>query len=220
MGEKFISLNSDIYKYVDQHRTRDSLDRVLDALREETTNLGDISAMQISAEQGGFFSLLVAAIGAKNVIEIGTFTGYSALCIARGLPEGGKLLCLDQSEEWTNIARRYWRQSGLESKIELRIGDAKSTLRTLPETEQFDFAFVDADKTGYDEYFELLLPRLKKNALVIFDNMLSGGRVVTEAAENENVRALDALNKKLARDARVESVLLPVADGLNICRKK
>jgi caffeoyl-CoA O-methyltransferase len=220
MNEKFITLNSQIYNYVIAHRTRDGLDEVLDALRKETEALGEIAVMQISREQGSFFSLIVAAISARNAIEIGTFTGYSALCIARGLGGDGKLLCLDQSEEWTGIARKYWQRAEMQSKIELRIGDAKSTLRALGEEAQFDFAFVDADKTGYDEYFELLVPRLRQNALIVFDNMLSGGRVADETLENENVRALDALNKKLASDARVESVLLPFADGLNVCRKK
>jgi caffeoyl-CoA O-methyltransferase len=220
MNEKFIAMNSQIYNYVARHRSRDELDVLLEELAAETAALGEISSMQISAEQGAFFSLLVAAIGARNAIEIGTFTGYSSLCTARGLPEGGKLLCLDQSDEWTGIARRYWQRAGLDSKIELRLGDAKSTLAALPEAEQFDFAFVDADKTGYDTYYELLLPRLKSNALLIFDNMVSKGGLVDETSKNENVRAIDALNKKLASDARVESVLLPVADGLNICRKK
>ena len=162
----------------------------------------------------------MAAVGAQNAIEIGTFTGYSAMCIAEGLPADGKLLCLDQSDEWTRVGRKFWEQSGLDSKIELRIGDAGSTLAAMPESEQFDFAFVDADKVGYDAYYELLLPRLKPNALIVFDNMLSGGRLASGVLASDNERALDALNKKLAIDARVESVLLPVADGLNVCRKK
>jgi caffeoyl-CoA O-methyltransferase len=220
MNEKFIALNSEIYNYVARHRSRSELDALLDELAEKTAAMGEISGMQISCEQGAFFSILVAALGARNAIEIGTFTGYSSLCIARGLPADGKLLCLDQSVEWTSIAREYWRRAGLDSKIELRIGDGKSTLAALPEAEQFDFAFVDADKTGYDAYYEMLLPRLKTNALIIFDNMLSHGRVVDENSENESVRAINALNEKLAGDARVESVLLPVADGLNVCRKR
>jgi len=217
---KYIPLTDEIYTYSTAHRTRDALDGVLDALRTETEALGDISVMQISPEQGRFFSLLVAAVGAQNAIEIGTFTGYSAMCIAAGLPENGKILCLDQSDEWTRVGRKYWEQSGLDSKIELRLGDAKKTLAQTPESEQFDFAFVDAEKTGYDAYYELLLPRLKPNALIVFDNMLSGGRLASGVLESDNERALDALNKKLAKDARVESVLLPLADGLNVCRKK
>lgn len=217
---KYIPLTDEIYTYSTSHRTRDSLDAILDGLRAETEALGSISGMQISPEQGRFFSILVAAVGAKNAIEIGTFTGYSAMCIAAGLPADGKLLCLDQSDEWTNVGRKYWQQSGLESKIELRLGDARSTLATTPESEQFDFAFVDADKTGYDAYYELLLPRLKPNALIVFDNMLSGGRLASGVLASDSEKALDALNKKLTNDARVESVLLPLADGLNICRKK
>lgn len=220
MLEKFIQMDEKVYDYVMRHRTRDELDETLDALREETQNLGGISIMQISPEQGRFFSILVAAANAQNAIEIGTFTGYSSLCIARGLPANGKLLCLDASEEWTNIARKYWARAGLESKIELQIGDAKSTLAALPENGQFDFAFLDADKTGYDAYYEMLLPRLKPNALIIFDNMLRGGKLANKVLEGADELALDALNKKLAGDARVESVLLLLADGLNVCRKR
>ena len=216
---KYIPLNDEICKYVIAHRSIGQFPELLKNLQQETEALGEISEMQIAPEQGSFFSLLVTAMGAKNAIEIGTFTGYSSLCIAAALPADGKLLCLDCSEEWTKIARRYWTQAGVESKIELRIGDAGSTLAALPETPTFDFAFVDADKTSYDNYYELLLPRLKTNALIIFDNMLSDGRVAAENIESENARALDAMNKKLASDTRVESVLLPIADGLNICRK-
>ena len=203
---KYIPLTDEIYTYSTAHRTHDSLDGVLDALRGETEALGEISVM--------------AAVGAHNAIEIGTFTGYSAMCIAAGLPADGKLLCLDQSDEWTRVGRKYWAQSGLNSKIELRLGDAKSTLAATPESEQFDFAFVDAEKTGYDAYYELLLPRLKPNALIVFDNMLSGGRLASGVLESDNEKALDTLNKKLAKDERVESVLLALADGLNVCRKK
>ena len=216
---KYIPLTDEIYSYTIQHRSADKFSGTLQALRAQTEALGDISQMQIAPEQGSFFSLLVAAIGAKSAIEIGTFTGYSSLCIAAGLPDDGKLLCLDSSEEWTQIARKYWKQAGLESKIELRVGNAGSTLAQMPTAPSFDFAFVDADKTGYDTYYELLLPRLQTNALIIFDNMLSGGRVASGVLESDNARALDAMNKKLAGDARVQSVLLPLADGLNICRK-
>ncbi len=217
---KYIAINDEIHLYTSAHRSANPHAYLLRELQEETAALGSIAGMQISPEQGSFFTLLVAAIGAKNAIEIGTFTGYSALSIAAGLPEDGKLLCLDQSDEWTKIARKYWQRSGLESKIELQVGDAKTTLAELPADEQFDFAFVDADKTGYDTYYELLLPRLKPNALIVFDNMLSGGRLASGNFNTENERALDAMNKKLANDERVESVLLPLADGLNVCRKK
>lgn len=217
---KYIAINDEIHLYTTAHRSPSQHDDLLRELQEETLALGSISGMQISPEQGSFFTLLVAAIGAKNAIEIGTFTGYSSLSIAAGLPEDGHLLCLDQSDEWTQIARKYWQRSGLDSKIELQVGDAKATLAALPEREQFDFAFVDADKTGYDTYYELLLPRLKTNALIVFDNMLSGGRLASGNFNTENERALHAVNEKLASDERVESVLLPLADGLNVCRKK
>lgn len=217
---KYIAINDEIHHYTTAHRSPSPHDELLSALKEETAALGSISGMQISPEQGSFFTLLVAAIGAKNALEIGTFTGYSSLSIAAGLPEDGKLLCLDQSDEWTQVARKYWQRSGLDGKIELQVGDAKATLAALPEAGQFDFAFVDADKTGYDTYYELLLPRLKTNALIVFDNMLSGGRLASGNFNTENERALDAMNKKLASDERVESVLLPLADGLNVCRKK
>jgi len=215
MNNKFIALTQPIYDYVLQTRSAD--DAILEKLREETNTLGDISEMQIAPEQGTLMSVLAGGCGAKTAIEVGTFTGYSAICVARALPEEGRLICFDQSEEWTKIARRYWERAGLQDKIELRLGDARETLAAL-ETE-IDFAFVDADKTGYDAYYELILPRLRKNGLILFDNTLRGGRIATDELENENDRALHALNEKLADDARVQTVLLAVADGLTICRK-
>ena len=215
---KFLTLTPDLYDYVCKQRTGAG-DALLERLREETDTLGDISRMQISREQGSFLTILAAAIGARRIIELGTFTGYSALCFARALPDDGKLLCLDLNEEWTGIARRYWKEAGVEKKIELRLGPAAEQLRKLGADERFDLAFVDADKTGYGEYFELLLPRLEPNGLILFDNMLYGGGVL-DPDEDEDTRALDALNRKLAADPRVETVLLPVADGLQICRKR
>ena len=217
MSGKFISLTPELYGYVREHASRAS-DPVLDKLRRETEGLGEISRMLISEEQGSFMTLLVAAVGAKSAIEVGTFTGYSSTCIARGLPADGRLLCVDQSEEWTSLARRTWQEAGVAGKIELRLGDGAAVLRALGPEEAFDFAFIDADKTGYDTYFELLFPRMKRNGLFLFDNMLSGGRVAG-AIDNENTRAIHALNEKLARDPRVESVLSSMGDGVNICRK-
>ncbi len=194
-------------------------DRLLAELREETAGLGGVSTMQISPEQGTFLSLLVAALGVKAPIEIGTFTGYSALCMARALSGGGKLLCLDVSREWTAIARRYWERAGVAERIELRLGDGAETLAAIPEAPHYDFAFTDADKTGYDRYYELLLPRLRPGSVLVFDNMLWRGRIVEETIDDPDGRAIDTLNRKLASDPRVESVLLPVADGLHVCRK-
>jgi caffeoyl-CoA O-methyltransferase len=218
MNEKYISLTPEIYHYVAAHHSAAN-DPVLEELRQETEKLGDISQMQISVEQGSFLSLLVAATGARRAVEVGTFTGYSSICIARGLGAGGQLICFDRSDEWTGIARKYWTRAGVENKIELRLGAAADSLRDLDAAIEFDFAFIDADKTGYDTYYELLLPRMRSNGLLVFDNMLQHGRVASGPITDPNVQAIDALNRKLASDPRVESVLLPVADGLHLCRK-
>ncbi|MEP6670494.1 MAG: class I SAM-dependent methyltransferase [Chthoniobacter sp.] len=216
--QKFLTLTPELYDYACAQRSG-AHDPLLERLRQETDTLGDISRMQISREQGSFLALLTAAIGARQVIELGTFTGYSALCFARALPEDGRLLCLDLNAEWTSIARRYWREAGVEKKVELRLGPAEEQLQKLPATEQFDLAFVDANKPGYDRYYEFLLPRLRPNGLLLFDNMLYGGHVL-DPQDDEDAQALHALNRKLATDPRVECVLLPFADGIQICRKR
>jgi caffeoyl-CoA O-methyltransferase len=218
MKPKFIELSAELFSYVCQHASRAS-NPVLDRLRTETEALGDISRMLISQEQGNFMSLLVAAIGARTAIEIGTFTGYSSICIARGLPKEGRLVCVDSSVEWTSIAHRYWKEAGVADKIELRLGNGADVVGRLKPDEMFDFAFIDADKTGYDKYFEMLLPHVRPNGLFIFDNMLDHGKVLAPATEDKNAQALAALNEKLASDQRVESVLISMADGLNVCRK-
>src|SRR2546422_6203196 len=146
MKLKYVSLNDRLYRYVCACRSHAD-DPLLEALRQETDALGDISRMQISREQGSFMTLLLAAIGARSAIEVGTFTGYSSVCIARGLSPRGRLICIDASQEWTSVARRYWKQAGVESRIELRLGDAIRTLKKLPRVPSFDFAFIDADKT-------------------------------------------------------------------------
>ena len=219
MGLKYLALNDSLYRYVCRHRS-DANDPILRALRKETEALGDISRMQISEEQGAFMQLLVAAIDARSIIEVGTFTGYSSLCIARALPANGKLICVDASKEWTDIARKYWKKAGVDRKIELRLGSAIPILQKLERKLAFDLAFIDAEKTEYDAYYELLLPRVRRNGLLIFDNMLWGGRLGSGPIKQASGRAIDALNRKLARDKRVEVVLLPVADGLQICRKR
>jgi caffeoyl-CoA O-methyltransferase len=215
---KFTRLNDRSYAYLLQCRSH-SKDVVLDALRKRTEALGEIAKMQIGGDQGAFMTLLVTAIGARQAIEIGTFTGYSAIGIARGLPSSGKLLCLDASEEWTGIAKKYWARAGVDRKIELRLGPALESLRRLERGRKFDFAFIDADKTGYDAYYEALLPRMRHNGLMLFDNMLWGGRLSGQRRiTDESGRAIDKLNRKLARDPRVESMLLALADGVHICR--
>ena len=205
------------YDYIRQMQSHAG-DPLLADLQRETAQLGEVSIMQITPEQGTFLGLLVAAMGAREVIEVGTFTGYSSLCLARGLPPGGRLLCCDMSAEWTAIARRYWTRAGVSDRVELRLGPALPTLAALEPGRAFDFAFIDAEKTEYDRYYELLLPRMRVGGVMVFDNMLAHGRLL--APEGAHDRALDALNRKLAADPRVECVLLPVADGLQICRKR
>ena len=217
---KYTALTDPLHQYVCRHRTG-AADNALQRLRRETLALGDEARMQISEEQGSFLTILTAAIGAARAIEVGTFTGYSSICIARGLPEDGHLICLDASEEWTAMARRYWKETGVDHKIDLCIGPALGHLRRLDSGTVFDLAFIDADKSEYDDYFELLLPHVRSNGLLILDNMLWGGRVIDDAmASDPDTRSINAMNAKLAADPRVECVLLPVADGLQICRKR
>jgi caffeoyl-CoA O-methyltransferase len=215
---KYTQLTDSLYEYVCRHRSS-SEDPVMDQLRKETLALGDDSRMMIAPEQSSFMTLLVAASGAKNTIEVGTFTGSSSIAIARGLPADGKLICVDASAEWTSIAKKFWKLAGVEHKIELWLGEGKSILQQLPPNLLFDFAFVDADKPGYDAYFELLFPRLRQNALILFDNVLWGADAYKPDA-TDNDRALHALNEKLTRDPRLETVLLPISEGILMCRKK
>jgi caffeoyl-CoA O-methyltransferase len=197
-------------------------DDVVTDLLAETAALaerGEASpTYQIAPEQGAFMQLLTRALGVRRAIEIGTFTGYSALCVARGLPEDGSLLCLDVSEEWTAIARRYWARAGLADRIEVRLGDAHASLRELPAEPTFDLAFVDADKTGYADYVEDLHPRMTDDGVVLLDNTLASGHVLDPP--DDDVRAIAELNTALAADPRWETVLLPLADGLTMLRKR
>jgi caffeoyl-CoA O-methyltransferase len=200
----------------------ESPDAVVADLMAETAALAERGEVpptfQIAPEQGTFMEVLTRVLGVRRAIEIGTFTGLSALCVARGLPEDGSLLCLDRSEEWTAVARRYWERAGLADRIELRLGDALPSLRGLPEVETFDLAFVDADKTGYGAYVEELYPRMNTNGVVLLDNTLWSGRVLDP--QNEDDHALVRLNAVLAADPRWQTVLLPLADGLTMLRKR
>ncbi|TFV61671.1 O-methyltransferase [Geodermatophilus sp. DF01-2] len=197
-------------------------DDVAADLLAETAALADRGeaspTFQIAPEQGAFMQLLTRALGARRAVEIGTFTGYSALCVARGLPADGWLLCLDVSEEWTAVARRYWARAGLADRIELRLGDAHDSLRALPAEPTFDLAFVDADKEGYADYVEQLHPRMTGNGVVLLDNTLASGHVF--APETDAQRAIAELNVALATDPRWETVLLPLADGLTMLRRR
>ena len=215
---KFIALNPDLYEYVVAHgKNSDSL---LRELAEETSKFGRISAMQITNEQGNFMQLLTAAIGARSAVEVGTFTGYSSICVARALPSDGRLLCCDVSDEWTAVARRYWERAGVAGKITLKLAPALDTLRTLPDDHSFDFAFIDADKSSYRLYYEEILRRTRAGGLILFDNVLWNGAVIDPADQSEDTRAIRELNDFLVTDPRVDTVLLPIADGLTVCRKR
>jgi caffeoyl-CoA O-methyltransferase len=218
MDAKYTGMTPDLYAYLVAHGT--ARDAILDDLSKETSALGPISMMEIAPEQGAFMTLLARAIGARSAIEVGTFTGYSGVCIARGLAPGGKLLCCDISEEWTTIARRYFQRAGLNDRIELRIAPAIETLRALPLGETVDFAFIDADKSGYRAYYEEILKRLRPNGLILFDNVLWQGQVIDQANASDDTKAIRELNEFLARDARVHAVMLSISDGLTIVRKR
>lgn len=215
---KSFHLSPAVHDYLVRHGSPP--DAVQRELIEETKRLGGVSLMQIAPEQGAFMTLLARAIGARRAIEVGTFTGYSALCIARGLGPEGRLLCCDVSAEWTAIARRYWEKAGVADRIELRLGPAAETLAALPEEPVFDLAFIDADKGGYPVYYEEILKRLRPNGLVLVDNVLWLGRVADPTADDEATRQIREFNAKVAADPRVEAVVLPVADGLTIVRKR
>ena len=218
MDAKYTGMTPDLYRYLVEHGT--PRDAILHELSEETAKLGPIGMMEIAPEQGAFMTMLVRAIGARSAIEVGTFTGYSAVCIARGLAPGGKLLCCDISEEWPKVARKYFERAGLSDRIELRIAPAIETLRALPAGETVDFAFIDADKSGYRAYYEEILKRLRPNGLILFDNVLWQGQVVDPNADSDDTKAIRALNDFLARDARVQTVMLSVSDGLTLVRKR
>jgi caffeoyl-CoA O-methyltransferase len=216
-GPKSFFLTPEIHEYVVAHGTPP--DAVQQALIDETAEL-PMAMMQISPEQGAFMTLITRALGAKQAVEVGTFTGYSAIAIARGLPDDGHLLCCDVSEEWTSIGRRAWVDAGVERKIELVLAPAADTLRALPHEEYLDVAFIDADKPAYPVYYEEIVTRLRPNGVIMVDNTLQGGRIVDPDAQDESVVAMRAFNDMVAADPRVESALLTLGDGLTLLRKR
>jgi caffeoyl-CoA O-methyltransferase len=218
MHDKFTRLTPAIYEYLVAHNP--AADAVLRDLAAETAALGPVSRMQIAVEQGALLTLLARLIGARRAVEIGTFTGYGAISIARGLAPDGRLLCCDLSEEWTAIARRYFTRAGLADRIDLRIGPALETIGALPDRPELDLVFIDADKTNHRNYYETLLPRVRPNGVIVVDNVLWGGHAADPSDTSEDTVAIRALNDLLARDARVETVMLPVADGITIARKR
>jgi caffeoyl-CoA O-methyltransferase len=215
---KFTVLDEDLHSYLVEHGARQ--DQALRDLAEETARLGGISVMQVAPDQGALITLLVRAIGARRAIEVGTFTGYSAICIARGLPEDGELLTCDVNEEWTKLARRYFEQAGVAGRIEMRIGPALETLRSIHDDGEFDFAFIDADKQGYPEYYEECLRLLRPGGLLMVDNVLLSGRVLDPAPDDESARAISKLNDVITADDRVEVAMLGISDGVTLARKR
>lgn len=188
-------------------------------LIESTANLGEAAEMQIPHEQASFLTLLTGLIGARRIVEVGTFTGYSSLAMALALPPDGRLITCDVSADWGSIAEDAWQEAGVADLIELRIGDARQTLRSLPEVTDIDLVFIDADKVGYIEYWELLVPRVRPGGVLLADNVFYSGEAAA-VRPTGNAGAIDAFNAHVRADPRVESVMLPIADGLTIARKR
>jgi caffeoyl-CoA O-methyltransferase len=214
VSPKTLGLDDALHAYVVAHTP--GRDEVLRALAAETRErFPELSVMQIAPEQGALLTLLARLKKTRFAVEVGTFTGYSAICIARGLADGGRLVCFDRNEEWAGIAARYWVEAGVSTRIELRLGDASETLDSLRGDPPVDLAFIDADKPGYPRYFETLLARMAPDGLIVVDNVLAQGRVL-DPGDDENATAIAAFNELVAADPRVEGVLVPVADGLTL----
>jgi caffeoyl-CoA O-methyltransferase len=211
-------LSPALQDYAVTHSTQP--DEILRDLADETARrFADAAGMQIGSDQGSFMTLLARLIGAKDAVEVGTFTGYSAICVARGLRAGGRLLCCDVSEEWTSVAKNYWQRAGLTDVIELRLAPAAQTLKELPAATSFDYAFIDADKVGYVEYWDLIVPLIRPGGVILVDNTLSHGRVIDQNEQGDAVQGIRRFNEHALADARVELVLLPLGDGLTMARK-
>ncbi|MGH8999017.1 MAG: O-methyltransferase [Acidimicrobiia bacterium] len=212
-------VDGDVAAYAEDHTSHpDEEQRALAAATAERT--GGAAGMQIGHDQAVFMEILARATGARRAVEVGTFTGYSALAVARGMGPEGRLLCCDVSEEWTAIAREHWGKAGVADRIELRLGPALDTLRSLPADERFDLAFVDADKESYLDYYEEILARLRPGGLLLADNTLWSGRVLHPDAGDEETAAIRAFNDAAAADGRVQVVLLTVGDGITVVQKR
>ena len=220
MSVATIAMTEALYGYLLETTLREP--ELLARLRRETAALPS-GGMQISPEQGQLMGLLIELMGARRALEVGVFTGYSSTVVALALPADGRLVACDVSEEWTQVARRYWREAGVESKVELQLQPAVQTLDALlaaGEGGSFDFAFIDADKTSYDAYYERCLTLLRPGGLIAVDNTLWSGAVADSSDQRESTRAIRALNVKMAADSRVTTSLLPIGDGLHLARKR
>ena len=219
MSRNSIGLDQRLNDYVAKNHPPEH--PVMAKLRAATAPM-PLAIMQVAPEQAAFLAFLVRLIGARNALEVGTFTGYSALAVALALPKGGKLVACDISEEWTSVGRPYWKEAGVAGKIDLRLGPAIETLKALLREGRagtFDFAFIDARKSEYDAYFESALKLVRKGGLIVLDNMLQSGSVVDAKARDADTRAIKALNAKIAGDPRVDAVLLPLGDGVTVARR-
>jgi caffeoyl-CoA O-methyltransferase len=208
------TLTEELGDYLARHSRQDE---VLARVERETAERPD-AMMQITPDEGALLTMLARLTSARRALEVGTFTGYSAISIARGLAEGGTLLCLELEQEFADTAWRNLEKAGLADRVEIRVGPADASLRALPEEPTFDFAFLDADKMGYPAYYDLIVPRLQPGGLLLMDNVLLGGRVVD--ADDERTRTIDALNDRITNDERVDSVMALVADGLTFVRRR
>ncbi len=219
MQKKTLGLDNQLYDYLLSTSLREP--ELLQQLRQETAN-HPRAIMQIAPEQGQFMALLVQLMGATKTLEIGVFTGYSALCVALALPPQGKIIALDVSEEYTAIARRYWQQAGVADKIDLRLAPALDSLDQLlvTDTGTFDFAFIDADKANYDAYYERALQLVRPGGLIAVDNVLWDGQVADNQFQDRSTKSIRALNKKLHHDERVTISLVTISDGLTLCIKR
>jgi len=215
--DKFISITPELHRYSVEHSS--FRDGAVPDVEQAGEDMGDLASMQIAGDQAAFVTILVAAIGARQALEIGTVLGYGAIAIARGLPADGRLVCCELDEGYASRAREHLSKAGLEGKVEFRIGPALESLRAMERTEQFDFAFIDADKTEYIDYFEETLPRMRPNALIMLDNTLRDGTVL-DPGDSDAAKVTAELNDRLAEDGRVDVALLGVADGITMVRKR
>jgi predicted O-methyltransferase YrrM len=220
MSRDTLGLSASLADYVRRVGGREDAD--LKALREETA-LHRLAIMQIASEQGQFMMLLIELIGAKKCLEVGTFTGYSAMCVAKAMGPSGKVTALDVSEEFTNIARKHWAKAGVADRIDLRLGPASDSIQkliALGESGTYDFAFIDANKAGYDDYYEGALKLVRPGGLIAIDNVLWGGNVIDVTDQTSDTVAIRTLNEKISKDERVTVSLVPIGDGLTLCRKR
>ena len=220
MSSKTLGLSDELSAYLQQVSLRDS--ELLARLRDETSGM-PMAGMQVSAEQGQFMQLLVKALGIRRAIEIGVYTGYSSLCVALAMPDDGRIIACDISEEWTSVAQRYWQEAGVAHKIQLRLAPALETLDIMLENKlnnSFDFAFIDADKTSYKDYYERALALIRPGGLIAIDNTLWNGAVVDESNQTDDTVAIREFNTLVHADKRVDISMLPIGDGLTLALKR